>query len=181
MFQIDYEKKVKKKTVDGPGFSFKIPKTFSGHSENDSQGKWGYGEFFQTNTFDGRYEPQTNIFFFYWEIINRELSEKHAGELIEAVCKKKVFSGEYSMEPLEISPIIFKRYPAFILKYLFSHQDPKAAGKARFFVINNTHLEKIFILGTLVEAVGSNMIENETMAWIEDQVINSFSFRKNTG
>jgi hypothetical protein len=181
MFQIDYEKKVKKKTVDGPGFSLKIPTSFSSRSENDPQGQWGYGEFFQTNTFDGRYEPQTNMFFFYWKVTNGELSGKQANELIEAVCKEKVFSGEHSMAPYEISPIIFKRYPAFILKYRFSHHDPKAAGKANFFVINNTRQEKIFILGTLVESVGSNMIENETMAWIEDYVINSFRFKKNTG
>ena len=181
MFQIDYEKKVKKKTVDGPGFSFKIPKTFSSRNENDPQGKWGYGEFFQTNTFEGRYEPQTNMFFFYWKVTKEELSGKQAGELIEAVCKEKIFSGEYSIELLEISPIIFKRYPAFILKYLFSHQNPKAEGKIRFFVINNISQKRIYILGTLIEAVGSNIIENETMAWLEDQIINSFRFKKNIG
>ncbi|NIM17010.1 MAG: hypothetical protein GTO45_34005 [Candidatus Aminicenantes bacterium] len=180
MFQIDYEKKVKKKTIGGPGFSLKMPINFSSRSEDDPQGQWGYGEFFQTNTFDGRYKPQTNMFFFYWKIKKGELSGKQASELIEAVCKEKVFTGEHSMEPYEIFPIIFKRYPAFILKYRFSHHDPEAAGKASLFVINNTRQGKVFVLGTLVEAIGSNMIENETMAWIEDHVINSFRFKKNT-
>ncbi len=181
MFQIDYEKKVKKKTVDGAGFSLKIPTNFSSRTENDPRGQWGYGEFFQTNTFGEDYPPQNNVFFFYWKNTTDKLSEKQARELIETVCKEKVFSGEYSMEPYEIFPIIFKRYPAFILKYRFSHYEPKASGKANMFVINNTRQGKVFVLGTLVEAVGSNMIENETMAWIEDQVINSIRFKKNTG
>jgi hypothetical protein len=159
----------------------KIPESFASNTEDDPEGQWGYGEFFQTNTFDGDYDPQTNVFFFYWETSKGKLSEKQAGELVEAVCKEKVFNGEHSLEFDEIFPIVFKRFPAFILKYRFSHYDPKAAGKISFFVINNTRLEKVFVLGTVIEAVGSKMIENETMAWIEDHVINSFRFKKNTG
>lgn len=177
MFPIDLNKKLKKKIVDGPGFSFKIPENFPSSTENDLKGQWGYGEFFHTNTFDRDYDPQTNVFFFYWKTSKGKLSEKQARELIEAVCKERVFSGEHTLELTELYSITFKRFPTFVFKYRFSHYDPKAAGKTNFFVINNTRQEKVFVLGTLVEAIGSTMIENETMAWIEDQVVTSFRFK----
>lgn len=178
MFLMDYGKRVKKKSVEGPGFSLKIPKDFAGNRENDPHGQWGYGEFFQTNTPGGGFDTQTNMFFFYWENSKRKLSEKEAGELIEAVCKERVFSAEHSLEPDEIFPITFKRYPAFILKYRFSHHDPEASGNASFFLVHNRRQDKIYVLGTLIEAIGSKMIENEAMAWIEDQVIPTFRFKK---
>jgi hypothetical protein len=180
MFQIDYCKKVKKKTVNGSGFSLKVPKDFASRIEDDPQGQWGYGEFFQTNTFGEDYPPQNNVFFFYWKNSKDILSEKQVLELIETVCKEKVFSGEHLLEFDEMFPVAFKRFPAFILKYRFSHYEPKASGKASLFAINNTRQEKIFILGTVVESIGNRMIENETMAWIEDHVINSFHFKKDT-
>lgn len=181
MFQIDINKRVKKKTIIGPGFSLRVPESFVSQREDDPQEEWGYGEFLHTNTSDPDSDPQTNVFFFYWEKSKGELSEKKAGEFIKTICKEKVFNGEHSIERDEIFSVTFKRFPSFILKYRFSHHDPEAAGKASFFVINNTRLEKVFVLGTVIETVGSKMIENETMAWIEDQVINSFRFRKNTG
>jgi hypothetical protein len=178
MFTVDQNKKVKKKTVEGPGFSLKIPKDFASHSENDPKGQWGYGEFFQTNTLEENLNPQTNLFFYYWENTNSKLSEKQAQELIETVCSQRVFSSEHSLELIEMFPITFKRFPAFILKYRFSHYDPEASGNANFFLINNTQQDKTYVLGTLIQAIGSRMIENEAMAWIEDQVIPSFRFKK---
>lgn len=180
MFQIGINKRVKKKIINGPGFSLKVPESFVTRREDDPQEEWGYGEFFHTNTFDPDSDPQTNVFFFYWEKSKGELTEKKADEFIKTVCKEKVFSGEHLIERDEIFPVRFKRFPTFILKYRFSHHDPEVEGKASFFVINNIRLEKVFVLGTVVEAVGSKMIENETMAWIEDQVINTFRFDKNT-
>ena len=180
MFSNDHDKRIKKKTVDGPGFCLKIPGNFVDRTENDPGGQWGYGEFFHTNTFHGEYQPQTNVFFYYWKTLKGKLSEKQAGELIETVCKERLFSGEHTMELIEVFPVVFKRFPAFVFKYRFSHSNPEAAGKTSFFVIDNTRQGRVFILGTLVQSIGSNMIENETMAWIEDQVINSFRFKKNT-
>jgi len=181
MFSVDHDKRVKKKTVEGPGFYLKIPKDFSTHRENDPQGQWGYGEFFQTNALEENLDPQTNMFFFYWENTPGKRSEKQAQVLIETVCSERVFSGEHSLELVEMFPITFKRFPAFILKYRFSHYDPEASGKASFFFINNTQQDKIYVLGTMIQAIGSRMMESEAMAWIEDQVIPSFRFKKMVG
>ena len=178
MYHIDYGKKLKKKTVNGPGFYFKIPKDFVSRTEDDPDGQWGYGEYFQTNTFGEDYDPQTNMFFYFWESARGELSEKEARKLIAVVCKEKVFSGEHSLELIETFPITFKRFPAFILKYKFSHYEPDAEGTESIFVISNTRLGKVFVLGALVEAIGSRMIEDQTLAWIEDEIVSTFCFRK---
>lgn len=172
-------KKVRKKTtVNGPGYSFKIPEDFAGRAEDDPEGLWGYREYFQVNTFARDYDPQTNMFFLFWKQSKGALVEQQARDWIKDICRERVFSGKHSLELVEIFPIRFKRFPAFILKYKFSHCEPDAAGTASVFVINNTRMKKVFVLGALVEAVGSRMIENEALAWIEDQIISSFCFKK---
>ncbi|HLP60577.1 MAG TPA: hypothetical protein VK186_17175 [Candidatus Deferrimicrobium sp.] len=179
MLQITNKNKVKSKTIHGPGFSLKVPMDFDDHNEIDPNGRWGYGEFFQTNHLGEGREPQTNLFFYYWKNEKTVISEKETSELIEMVCKEKVFSGDHSLEQDEIFPVHFKRNAGFISKYRFFHQDPEVAGKANFFVFNNPLLEKVVVLGTVIQSIGKQRIENDNMAWMEDQIVATFRFKRN--
>lgn len=180
MFQVTNKSKIKTKIIHGPGFSLKVPTEFNGRDEADPNKQWGYGEFFQIKSLGEDCEPQTNVFFYYWENGKTAISEKQSSQLIETVCKQRVFSGEHILEQYEIFPVHFKRNAGFISKYRFSHQDPEAAGKANFYVLCNPVWKKVVVLGSIIQSIGWERTENENMTWIEDQIISSFRFKRNS-
>lgn len=178
MVQIDNEKKIRQKIIRGPGFSFKVPKDLPDRSEKDPRGQWGYREFFQTNIVSGDLDPQTNVLFYFWKNETTRPSEKKVCQLTREVCQNQVFSGQHTLEQDEIFPITFKKKPGFILKYRFSHHDPEAEGKANFFVLHNPQHEKVIVLGLVMQCIGNRRLETESMAWMEDQMISTFRFKR---
>ncbi|MCU0285344.1 MAG: hypothetical protein MUF15_02990 [Acidobacteria bacterium] len=178
MLQIKSISKLNRKTIQGPGFSLKVPINFNTRCEIDPHGQWGYSEFFQVDNPDQHGNLPINAFFYYWENNKTSLSEKQTPGIIEILCKEKVFTGDHSLEKKEIFPVHFKRNTGFICKYRFCHHDPEAEGKVNFYMLHNPLQKKVVVLGLIIQSTGSQQDENENMAWFEDQIISTFNFKK---
>ncbi len=170
-------KKKNLKIVTGPDFSLKIPRDFSGRSQDDPKGNWGYGEYFKAVTFSKDLAPQTICLFFYWQRTQNKLPEERVKTLIKDLCQSRLFSGDHQLDLIESWPVTIQQFSGFLLKYNFSHLDPQATGKLCFYVINNIRLHKIFVLGAVIETNGNRTFEREVITWIEDEIISSFRFR----
>ncbi len=161
-------------------FSLRIPEGFTSRREEDPDGQWGYGEFFQhyIRQMDGA--ECTNCFFYYWKKDKSQPSEKQYEDLVRRICKEKLFTARHSLKLIGKNGITFKRLPGLLLKFRYSHQDPEASGPANFFLFYHKKKKKVFILGAIIHQQGNPIAERDCLARVEDEFIKSFRFKKSS-
>lgn len=164
-------------TVEGDGFNFRVPAIYSKKKEEKEES--GYGEYYNPQAF-GEDWKQFGVegFVFYWTRKQQEFSLDPMVRLCRTIADEKIFEPGYDLQVEKSFETEFSQYPLIILKCRFHYSGRKARGPINFFVINNTHQRKIYVLGVLAEQGGVKEREDKVIRFLEDNVLGSFRFTR---
>ena len=149
---------------------------------NEENKSWGYGEYYNTEAFQDDWEQfGVEGFIFYWTCESLKFTIEIMESLCAAIAEEFIFQPGYNLLVEENLESRFRQYPAIIFKCRFQYSDMETNGVINFFVINNTDQRKVFVLVLLAEQGGVKKKEEETIRFLEDNVLSSFEFQRKNG